>query len=229
MSQFLRSIASIANRSIVSTASRCLGVAAAGGFLAVGLALQADAQEAADANVRWVSDSLSTYVRSGPTDGYRIVGTLSSGQRVELLDTQGSYSRVRAEGGNAVWIPSNELQETPGPAELVPALEQQVTNLSAELSTINESWEARVQGMQETLESRRALIDELEQTRNQLSAELTETQSELRSIQARLGEENQEMMMNYMVYGGGIAGAGLLAGLILPALFKRRKRDDGWV
>ena len=29
----------------------------------------------------WVTDELSTYVRSGPTDGYRIVGTLSAGEQ----------------------------------------------------------------------------------------------------------------------------------------------------
>ena len=50
------------------------------------------------ANDRWVSDSLNTFVRSGPTDGYRIVGTLKSGQKVELINTQGDYSQVRGEG-----------------------------------------------------------------------------------------------------------------------------------
>lgn len=191
-------------------------------------ATSAQAQEQ-ESDVRWVSDNLSTYVRSGPTDGYRIVGTLQSGTRVQLLDTQGDYSRVRAEGGNAVWIPSSDLQQEPGPAEKVPQLEQQVTELSAELNTIEESWTTRVQGMQETLDSRKALIDELEQARQVLNAELLEAQSELREAQARLGEENQEVLMRYMVYGGGIAGAGLLAGLILPSFTRSRKRNDGWV
>ncbi|RML58260.1 SH3 domain protein [Pseudomonas syringae pv. maculicola] len=36
-------------------------------------------------------------------------------------------------------------------------------------------------------------------------------------------------MMRYMVYGGSIAGEGLLVGLILPALTKGRKKNDGWV
>lgn len=35
-------------------------------------------------------------------------------------------------------------------------------------------------------------------------------------------------MMRYMVYGGSIAGAGLLLGLILPALTRGRKRNDRW-
>ncbi len=47
-----------------------------GGLIAalVALAAPVHAEEPAS-DARWVSDSLSTYVRSGPTDGHRIVGT----------------------------------------------------------------------------------------------------------------------------------------------------------
>lgn len=187
----------------------------------------AQAQEA-PSNERWVSDSLNTYVRSGPTDGYRIVGTLASGEKVELLDTQNDYSQVRGESGDVVWIPSRDLQEVPGQAERLPQLEQQVTELSEQLRTIDDSWKARVQGMQETLDSRKAHIDELEARRQALNAELTKAQSELRTTQARLGDENNQILMRYMVYGGSIAGAGLLVGLILPAMTRGRKRNDRW-
>ncbi|RMH86820.1 SH3 domain-containing protein [Pseudomonas sp. AOB-7] len=196
-----------------------------GGLLA--LAPVAQAEEAG--NARWVSDSLNTYVRSGPTDGYRIVGTLSSGQKVELLRSQGDYSQVRAENGNAVWIPSRDLQAVPGQAERLPQLEQQVAELSAELKGIDDAWKARVQGMQETLDSRKQLIDELQAARSALDSELTTARAELRDAQAQLGEEQQQVLMRYMVYGGGIAGAGLLLGLILPTMLRvKRKRNDQW-
>lgn len=198
-----------------------------GTLLAVTVQAQAQAQQAS--SERWVSDSLNTYVRSGPTDGYRIVGTLSSGQKVELLQTSGDYSQVRGENGDRVWIRSSDLQDVPGQAERLPQLEQQVAELSEELRTINDSWQARVQGMQETLDSRKALIDELEARRTALDEALTATQSELRDAQARLGDENNQVLMRYMVYGGSIAGAGLLVGLILPALTRGRKRNSGWV
>ncbi|WP_313084934.1 TIGR04211 family SH3 domain-containing protein [Pseudomonas sp.] len=177
---------------------------------------------------RWVSDSLSTYVRSGPTDGYRIVGTLTSGQKVELLETQGDYSQVRGESGDRVWIRTSDLQEMPGQGERLPELEQKVAELSEELKTIDDSWKTRVQGMQETLDSRKALIDELEARRKALDEALTATESELRDAEARLGDENNQVLMRYMVYGGSIAGAGLLAGLIIPALTRGRKRNDRW-
>ncbi|MDH4609001.1 TIGR04211 family SH3 domain-containing protein [Pseudomonas sp. BN102] len=207
--------------------TRALGACLLGGLLTIGAPVQA---EEAAGNARWVSDSLTTYVRSGPTDGYRIVGTLGSGQKVELLSTQGDYSQVRGESGNTVWIPSRDLQEVPGQAERLPQLEQKVAELSAELKGIDDTWKTRVQGMQETLDSRKKLIDELQAARTALDSELSEARAELRDVQAQLGEENQQVLMRYMVYGGSIAGAGLLAGLILPTMLRvRRKRNDQWV
>lgn len=177
---------------------------------------------------RWVSDSLNTYVRSGPTDGYRIVGTLKSGQKVELVSTQGDYSQVRSESGNNVWILSSDLQEQPGQAERVPQLTQEVSDLTAKLSTIDDSWKSRVQGMQETMDTRKKLIDDLEARNKALNDQLAASQSQLRDTEARLGDENNQVLMRYMVYGGSIAGAGLLLGLILPALTRGRKRNDRW-
>ncbi len=207
--------------------SRACGALMLGGLMLSGGSVHA---EEPAGNMRWVSDSLTTYVRSGPTDGYRIVGTLSSGQKVELLTTQGDYSQVRGQNGSSVWIPSRDLQEVPGQAERLPQLEQKVTELSAQLAGIDDSWKSRVQGMQETLDARKKLIDELQAARSALDAELTQARSELRDAQAQLGDENKQVLMRYMVYGGSIAGAGLLAGLILPTFLRvRRKRNDQWV
>ncbi len=206
--------------------NRVIGACLLGGLLAAGAPAQA---EEATGNARWVSDSLTTFVRSGPTDGYRIVGTLTSGQKVELLGTQGNYSQVRGENGSTVWIPSRDLQEVPGQAERLPQLEQKVAALTAELDGINDTWKTRVQGMQETLDTRKKLIDELQAARSNLDAELGKARSDLRAVQAQLGDENKQVLMRYMVYGGSIAGAGLFAGLILPSLLRvRRKRNDKW-
>ena len=181
-------------------------------------------------NTRWVSDTLATYVRSGPTDGYRIVGTLTSGQKVELLRTSGDYSQVRSDNGDSVWIPTRDLQEMPGQAERLPQLQQKVADLSAQLKGIDDTWKTRVQGMQETLDSRKQLIDELQASRTDLSSQLTQTQADLREARAQLGDENKQVLMRYMVYGSTIAGGGLLLGLILPTMLRvRRKRNDGWV
>lgn len=194
----------------------------AGGFL---LAANAHAAETTD---RWVSDNLSTIVRSGPTDGFRVIGMVKSGQKVQLLNTQGDYSQIRGESGDTVWLPSANLQEQPSPSERLPALTQQVGQLNDQLKTIDDSWKTRVQGMQETLDARKKLIDELQAHNKQIDAQLTDAQTQVRTVQAQLGDENKQVLMRYMAYGGAIAGAGLLVGLLLPLLMRGRKRNDRW-
>ncbi|WP_426934889.1 TIGR04211 family SH3 domain-containing protein [Pseudomonas fulva] len=200
-----------------------------GGLLASALALVTPAHaETPASDARWVSDSLSTYVRSGPTDGHRIVGTLKSGQPLTLIGTQGNYSQVRGQNGDVVWILSSDLQSVPGQNERLPELDAKVAELTGQLKTIDDSWKNRVQGMQETLDSRKQLVGELQARNKDLNEQLDQSQSNLRDAQARLGDENKQVMMRYMVYGGSIAGAGLLVGLILPALTRGRKKSDRW-
>jgi len=135
---------------------------------------------------------------------------------------------VRGQNGDLVWILSSDLQAVPGQGERLPQLDAQVADLSGQLKNIDDSWKNRVQGMQETLDSRKQLIDELQARNKALNEQLDQSQSTLRDTQARLGDENKQVMMRYMVYGGSIAGAGLLMGLILPALTRGRKKNDRW-
>ncbi|KPQ24195.1 MAG: SH3 domain protein [Halomonas sp. HL-48] len=176
----------------------------------------------------WVTDELSTYVRSGPTDGYRIVGTLSAGEQVEVLETNGDYSRVRGDDDEAVWILSEELQQTPSASEQLPELESQVESLTEELDGINEEWEQRVASMRETLDAREQRIDELETRNDQLGSDADESSEKVRSLEARLDTQEEDLLLRYFMYGGGVAGAGLVVGLIVPHLPRRRKKRDRW-
>lgn len=176
----------------------------------------------------WVSDELSTYVRSGPTDGYRIVGTLNAGEQVDVLETSGNYTRVRSNSGDTVWVLSSELQQTPSARQQLPELQAQVEELTQELDGINDTWEQRVSSMTETLEVREQRIAELEARNNELDAESEQARRQVRALQARLDTQEEDLLMRYFMYGGGVAGAGLLVGLIVPHLPRRRKKRDRW-
>ncbi len=199
--------------------------AAAAGVLLSVASINANAQSD---NQAWVTDELSTYVRSGPTDGYRIIGTLNAGEQVDVLETSGNYTRVRNSDGNAVWVLSEELQQTPSAVEQLPALEAQVEELTAELDGINEDWEQRVSSMTETLEVRERRIAELEASNQELDSQAEQSRQQVRGLQARLETQEEDLLMRYFMYGGGVAGAGLLVGLIVPHLPRRRKKRDRW-
>lgn len=185
------------------------------------------AQEADDGTA-WVSDELTTYVRSGPTDGYRIIGTLTAGEPVTVLETSGDYSRVEDADGDTVWVLSRELQEAPSAQQQLPALEARVEELTEELSGINDTWESRTASMTETLEVRERRIAELEARNAALEGETEQSRSTIRELQARLDTQEEDLLMRYFMYGGGVAGAGLLVGLIVPHLPRRRRKRDRW-
>lgn len=196
--------------------------------LALGLlGLPLAAQENDDAT-RWVSDNLTTWVRSGPTDGYRIVGTLTAGEPVTLLETSGNYSRVVDAEGDTVWILSNELQETQSARMQLPDLEARVEELTRELDGINETWETRVSSMTQALETGEERIAALETRNDELESEAEQGRQTIRRLQARLDTQEEDLLLRYFMYGGGVAGAGLLVGLIVPHLPRRRKKSDRW-
>ncbi|WP_447555855.1 TIGR04211 family SH3 domain-containing protein [Vreelandella sp. EE22] len=179
-------------------------------------------------NQAWVSEELSTFVRSGPTDGYRIVGTLNAGEQVEVLEQSGNYTQVRGSGGDAVWVLSDELQQTQSAREQLPELEGQVEELTQELEGINDTWEERVSSMSDTLDVREQRIADLEARNRELDSEADQSRQQVRALQARLDTQEEDLLMRYFMYGGGVAGAGLLVGLIVPHLPRRRKKRDRW-
>jgi SH3 domain protein len=195
--------------------------------VALGLiALPLHAQAPQESN--WVSDDLTTWVRSGPTDGYRIVGTLTAGEPVTVLETSGDYSRVENSEGDTVWVLTSELQETPSAQVRLPILEQRVAELTGELDGINDDWENRVASMTQTLETTDQRIAEIEARNRELEAESAASRQTIRQLQARLDTQEEDLLLRYFMYGGGVAGAGLLVGLIIPHLPRRRKKNDRW-
>ncbi|WP_192034705.1 TIGR04211 family SH3 domain-containing protein [Halomonas sp. YLGW01] len=191
------------------------------------LTLGAKAQETTDPEL-WVSDELTTFVRSGPTDGYRIIGTLTAGDPVERLETSGDYSLVEGPGGDQVWILSSNLQQEKSATAQLPVLQERVETLSDELEGISEQWKGRLASTTDALEQREARIVDLESRNEVLQDQYSESQERLRGLQARLDTQEEDLLLRYFMYGGGVAGGGLLVGLIVPHLPRRRKKNDRW-
>jgi len=100
---------------------------------------------------RYVSDELSTWVRSGPGDNYRLVGTVNAGEEVALLQTDSNtnYAQVRDSSGRTAWIPLKELNTDPSLRTRVPDLENQVKTLTDKLTNIDTTWNQRTSDMQQ--------------------------------------------------------------------------------
>lgn len=180
---------------------------------------------------RYVSDELNTWVRSGPGDNYRLLGTLNAGEEVALLQTDNNthYAQVRDSSGRTAWIPQKELNSTPSLRTRVPDLENQVKTLTDKLTNIDTTWNQRTAEMQQKVAQSDSVINGLKQENQKLKNELIVAQKKVDAANLQIDDKQRSIIMQWFMYGGGVLGAGLLLGLVLPHMIPTRKRKDRWM
>ena len=194
------------------------------------LALSASTIAHADEK-RYVSDELNTWVRSGPGDNYRLVGTVNAGEAVTLLQTNNDtqYAQVKDSSGRTVWIPLKELSTSPSLKTRVPDLENQVKTLTDKLNNIDTTWNQRTADMQKKVAGSDSVINGLKEENQKLKNELIVAQKKVNAANLQLDDKQRTIIMQWFMYGGGVLGAGLILGLVLPHLVPSRKRKDRWM
>ncbi|EMI5491483.1 SH3 domain-containing protein [Providencia stuartii] len=184
----------------------------------------------AAAEKRYVSDELSTYVHSGPGTKYRIVGTLNAGESVELLSTDGNFAQVKDERGRTVWLPTEQLSNIPSMKTRIPQLEAENQKLRQQLENIDNTWNTRTADMQQRVADNDNVVKQLKAENEKLKNELIKSGKKLEIAEVNLDDRRRELILQWFMYGGGVAGAGLIFGLILPHIIPRRKkRNDRWM
>ena len=195
-------------------------------FLALSVSTVAHAEEK-----RYVSDELSTWLRSGPGDNFRLVGTLNAGEEVALLQTNDSthYGQIRDNTGRTAWIPLKELNTDPSLRTRVPELESQVKTLTDKLNNIDTTWNQRTADMQQKVAQSDGVINGLKDENQKLKNELIVAQKKVSAANLQLDDKQRTIIMQWFMYGGGVLGMGLLLGLVLPHIIPGRKRKDRWM
>ncbi|MDY0971434.1 TIGR04211 family SH3 domain-containing protein [Siccibacter turicensis] len=180
---------------------------------------------------RYVSDELNTWVRSGPGDNYRLVGTLNAGEEVTLLQSNDAtkYGQVRDGEGRTVWIPLGQLSNQPSLRTRVPDLENQVKTLTDKLTNIDATWNQRTADMQQKVAQSDSVINGLKEENQKLKNELIVAKKKVDAANIQLDDKQRTIIMQWFMYGGGVAGVGLLLGLLLPHMIPSRKRKDRWM
>lgn len=180
---------------------------------------------------RYIADKLFTYMHSGPNNQYRIVGSIDAGDKVQLLSTnrETGYSQIQDNRGRKGWVESKFLTSKESMALRLPKLEQELAETKEKLASARSNSDQEKAGLIDSLETRNRQISELEQSYSDMSTQLSSAQEEVRSLRAKLDTQKDDLLLKYFMYGGGVAGLGLLFGLILPHIIPRKKRSpSGW-
>jgi len=205
--------------------------------------------QVAQAAPAWVSDEFEITLRSGPSTSNAIQLMLSSGTRVEVLerDQETGYTRVRTEGGTEGWVLTRYLMGEPSAREQLQTLTSQLTNATAQGSSLNTQLQA-IRGEQDAAKRR---IAELERDKSSLEKELAEIKrtaantlaindqnrslmDELERERIRtdtLEQENRQLASQTTRYwfmaGALVLLVGVLLGIWLPRIrWQRRSRYD---
>jgi len=209
----------------------------------------------ASAEPRWVADQLTISFREGPGNQYAIQRFLSTGRRLEVLDTPAEaadkfgasaleeWTYVRdAEAGDEGWVQGQYLMDERPARIRIGEVEQQLADARERIETLEEqlaereSEKAELQGQ---LSDARARVETLESELEQAQEgyELVEANEALKERVNRLLERNEQLearrqevaeqrQQQWFLAGAGVLVGGVLLGLILPRL--RPPRRNRW-
>ena len=170
-------------------------------------------------------------MHSGPSNQFRIIGSIDAGEKVKLLNTnkETGYSQIVDERGRNGWIESRFVTREVSMAVRLPQLEKELKEVKNQLANARQNADSEKAGLVDSLEIRNKQIADLEQSYSDISQQLIASQTEIRELRARLDTQKEDLLLKYFIYGGGVAGGGLLFGLVLPHIIPRRKRNPaGW-
>jgi len=202
----------------------------------------------ASAQTRYVSDELVITLRTGPSTQNAIVRNLTTGDSVTLLEqsADGNYQRVRTETGVEGWVLTRYLTDTPVAQSRLATAERnltqaraRVTELESTVSSLTEQLAVVSQRLQEAEAAASNLNLELGDVRTASANALT-IRDQNEGLRRRLNErdlEVEELMTQnaelasranreWFLLGAGVLVAGIVLGLIIPSL--RRKRRTDW-
>ncbi|NOI78086.1 SH3 domain-containing protein [Vibrio coralliilyticus] len=186
---------------------------------------------AAMAQDRYISDKLFTYMHSGPSNQFRIIGSVDAGDKVKQLSTNRDtgYTQIEDAKGRKGWVESRFVTRQESMALRLPKLEKELADVKGKLANARSSADQEKAGLADSLENRNRQIADLEKSYGEISQQLTASQEEVRNLRAKLDTQKDDLLLKYFMYGGGVAGIGLLFGLLLPHIIPRKKRSpSGW-
>lgn len=192
------------------------------GLLLLILSLALPAQENADNEVKdiqYVTDQLRLTLYREASASSGSLGLLSSGDRLEVLERKGPYSRVRTEGGKIGWVKNGFLITQPTAVTRLAEAEQRIAELEQELDKYADS-RATLQRYEQRIAELEQQKAELQQQREQASEQIAELEQRNRELtgdlqRSRSGELGWDELWSLLrLYWVLLAAISLLLALI---------------
>jgi SH3 domain protein len=184
----------------------------------------------------YVSDQFTVPLRRGPSNSHRILHAgLPSGAALEVLGTDDAagFTHVRTANGTEGWIPTQYLTSQPVARDRLAAADRRVDTLEAQVKSLRQS-DGRANDLAkqtQKLQTELADIRRISATsianheeNKQLKASNETLQKQVTQLTERVRQLERNVMLKWMLAGGGL----VLLGLLIGAWIKSRPKRSTW-
>jgi SH3 domain protein len=173
-----------------------------------------------EGQTRYISDDLFTYIHAGPGLNYRILGSVTAGTKVTLLktDSETNFSQIVDDKNRTGWIDTDFIKKNRSVRELVPGLQQEVSQTQQVLEQ-----------EQQTNQRLNQQIQSLSNSVKALEKQLASSEKKQSQLTRELENHDKTEQMEWFTRGGILAVVSLLIGIIITYLPKKRRRNDNWM
>ncbi|WP_315980131.1 TIGR04211 family SH3 domain-containing protein [Aliamphritea spongicola] len=167
----------------------------------------------------YISDDVFTYYHGGPSDQYRITGRIRSGTSITILDRNkdSGYVKIKTASGRTGWLPGANVSEGSSMSVRFPQLEEKLGKSNAMITQQNE-----------VIQSLKQQTVGLQQQNKEYADTIAKLELEISSLNRSINSMDDSNLMRWFTYGGLVAFGGLVLGLIIPLIPRRKKRPDVW-
>jgi len=193
------------------------------------------------AETGYVSDGVYTYMHKGPSAQFKIMGSISAGKKIEILEKSkdGKYTKILDSRGRRGWIMTKFASTKPSLKQRYSTLEKKYetqVKLNEELSANSNADETNALNAQiEQLNldlvqaNEEAAIAKAQFEKEYLLAK-EKLDNELSLVQSKLKSEEVDIQIKWLTHGGILVLASFLIGIIVSSLTSKRRgsKKSSW-
>lgn len=168
----------------------------------------------AEEPTHFITDDVYVYIHGGPSNQYRILGSIEAGQAVTSLnETEDDYTKIIDHKGREGWVKSDLVTTTKSVRQRLPDLEAVISQTKTELQQLTDAQIVTA-----------AALDDANKQISVLKQLLSATEKQRDTIKQQVASVVDEQNFIMWQQGGMIAGLGALIGIILVYLPRPQSR-----
>lgn len=165
-----------------------------------------------------VTDELFIYMHAGPSNQYKIIGSVNAGTQVQHIQTnqETGYAEIVDDRNRQGWVDAKFLSDEQSKSQVIEQLQQQLLEANEIINQLQSNKnEEQIAVLTEQLESAKQRVNVLTHENAQL--------------QQTIIAKDESLQMEWLIRGAGVIIVGIVIGVILTNLPRRRQRADKWM